>query len=65
MIKISKSIKIVKKDMDNENLTYFLSLTPKERLQHLEELRTKYINWQISDDLKPRLQRVYSITKRA
>lgn len=61
----NKSFRIVKKDRDNENLEYFLSLSHKERLVHLENLRTKYIKWQKSDDSKSRLQRVYSITKRA
>ena len=64
MNSINKPVRIVKKDKDNENLLYFLSLSQSERLEHLEALRTKYIKWQDSDDCKSRLQRVYSITKR-
>jgi len=65
MNKIRKSIRIVKKDKDNENLMFFLSLSPRERLEHLEELRTKYIKWENTNDSKSGFQRVYSITKRA
>ena len=65
MDRTNKPIRIIKKSKDDENLVYFLSLTHKERLEHLEELRTKYVKWQNSDDSKSRLQRVYSIAKRA
>jgi hypothetical protein len=64
MNKTSKSVRVIKKNKDNENLTYFFSLTNKERLEHLEELRTRYTKWQYPDDSKSGFQRVYSITKR-
>lgn len=59
-----KTIKIVKKHNDDENIKYFLSLSYSERLKHLEELRTRYIKWHHTNDYKSGLQRVYSIAKR-
>ncbi len=64
MIGTDKSIRIVRKESDDGNLLYFLSLSCSDRLKHLEELRTSYIKWQNSNDSKPRLQRVYTIVKR-
>lgn len=62
---LRKTIKIVKKGEDDENLKYFLGLSHKERLEHLELLRTEYIKWQKTDDSKQGFQRVYKIIRRA
>ena len=60
-----KTIKIIRKGKDHENLNYYLSLSSKERLEHLERLRTEYIKWQKVNDPKSGFQRVYTIIRRA
>lgn len=65
MKNLFKRVKIVKKGSDDENLKYYLGLSYVERLKHLEKLRTDYIKWKNTNDPKSRLQRVYTITKRA
>ena len=65
MNRIDKVVRVVKKNNDDGNIKYFLSLSHADRLEHLEMLRTEYIKWKNSNDPKSRLQRVYSITKRA
>jgi len=64
MNSLAKNIKIVKKGMDEENIKYFLSLTPKQRLEHLEALRTSYFKLNFSNDTQQGFQRVYNIVKR-
>lgn len=64
MIDAKKSIRIIKKGEDYGNLKYYLSLTHRERLEHLEQLRTHYIKWNNSDDCQSGFQRVYTIVKR-
>ena len=62
---MGKKISIVKKKEDDQNLIYYLSLSYKQRLEHLEQLRTSYIKWQGEHDSKSRFQRVYKVTRRA
>lgn len=62
---MERKISVIKKKEDEQNLIYFLSLSHKERLEHLEQLRTLYIKWQGAHDSKSRLQRVYTVTRRA
>jgi hypothetical protein len=64
MKNIKLNIKKVSRKNENEDLSYYLGLSYKERLELLENLRTNYIRWNSSDDNKPRFQRVYSVTKR-
>ena len=64
MNRFNKTIKIVRKGEDYENLNYYLILSPKERLEHLERLRTEYMKGQKVNDPKSRFQRVYKITRR-
>jgi hypothetical protein len=59
---MKKQIKIVKKGEDKENLKYWLSLSKKERLARLEEIR-KEINSQ-QYGTQQGFQRVYKIVKR-
>lgn len=47
---------------DDKN--FWLSKTPQERLSALESIRDLYIRL-VNNGIKPRLQRVYSVIKRA
>lgn len=60
---MEKQIKIVEKGQDQSNLKYWLSLSKKERLEQLEEMRQQ-IN---SDKYETRqgFQRVYRVIKRS
>jgi hypothetical protein len=60
-----KTIKVVKKKSDDENLSFYLKLSQLERLEHLEVLRLRYIEWYKSNDNKQGFQRVYNVVKRA
>lgn len=46
------------------DLQYWLTKTPQERLSALESLRDLYIKL-TNNGIKPRLQRVYTVTKRS
>jgi len=46
----------------NDDLAYWLSRTPQERLDAIEILRSQYIKWK---NVEPRLQRVCRVTERA
>jgi hypothetical protein len=60
---MKKQLKIVKKGKDKSNLKYWLSLSKKERLKHLEELRQEINNQKY--DTEQGFQRVYRIVKRS
>lgn len=59
---MKKKIKVVKKGQDQSNLQYWISLSKKERLEQLEEMRQQ-IN---SDKYETRqgFQRIYRVIKR-
>jgi|AntDeeMinimDraft_5_1070356.scaffolds.fasta_scaffold07168_2 hypothetical protein len=57
---MKKQVRIVKKGKDN--IAYWRSLTAKERLKKLEEMRQEIINAKYGTQQK--FQSVYSITKR-
>ena len=58
-----KIIKIVKKGDDEGNLLYWLSLSEKERMVELEEIRQQINRKKYGT--RQGFQRVYRITKRA
>jgi hypothetical protein len=41
---------------------YWLTKTPEERIEALEQIRTEFNNWRYG--VQPRLQRVYTIIER-
>lgn len=59
---MEKRVKIVKRGQDDGNLLYWISLTEKERMAELEQIR-EIINMQIYGT-QQRFQRVYRIVKR-
>lgn len=61
---MEKIIRIVKKGEDENNLLYWLSLNPIQRLKELEKMRQE-INLLFYHDSRQELQRVYRIVKRA
>lgn len=60
---MEKRVQIIKKGQDNSNYLYWLSLTPRERMSELEEIRN-IINVK-RYGTRQGFQRVYRITKRA
>ena len=60
---MKKQIRILKKENDEHNLMYWLSLTVRERMAELESMRQKINN--IKYGSRQGFQRVYRITKRA
>ena len=61
----SKVVRIISKGKDDTNLLYFASLSPYERLAHLEELRQRYNALISKDAATQRLQRIYRVVKQA
>lgn len=59
-----KEIRKVKKNEDSGDLKYYLSLSYKERLELLENLRSNYIKWNFTDVYKQGFQRIYKVVKR-
>lgn len=59
---VKERIKIIKKGADEENSLYYLELGKAGRLEHLEQLRTQYINWQ--NDSEQGFQRVYRVIRK-
>ena len=59
---MEKVIKITNKDKQENDLKYWLSKTPAERLQALEELRNQYLRTLPEDER--RLKRVIRVVKR-
>ena len=53
---------IYKKREEPDDLLYWLSRPPIERLKALEEIRQEYSTWKYGAE--PRLQRVYRVIKR-
>ena len=60
---MEKIIRVVRKGADESNLNYWASLTEKERMAQLEEIRNN-INQRFYGT-RQRFQRVYRIVKRA
>jgi hypothetical protein len=56
------AVNIVRKGKESD-LKYWLSKSPQERLEALEQIRSEYIKWKYGDD--PGFQRVYRIVKRS
>ena len=53
---------VYKKGQEPDDLQYWLSRPPIERLRALEEIRREYNTWKYGTE--PRLQRVYRVIKR-
>ena len=60
---MEKVVRIVKKGQDDSNLLYWLSLTPRERIRELEEMRTTVNRRMYGPDQG--FQRVYRVVKRS
>jgi hypothetical protein len=61
---MEKAVHKYKLGEEPNDLNYWLTKTPQERLSALEALRDLYIKL-INNGHKPRLQRVYTVTKRS
>ena len=61
-IKTPPPIRIFKKGEEPEDIFYWLSRPPFERIRALEEIRQQYNNWKYGTGLQ--FQRVYTIIKR-
>lgn len=61
--KMKKQIRIVKREEDESNLNYWVSLTVIERMRQLEEIRQQ-VNQRFYGD-RQEFQRVYQVVKRA
>ncbi len=60
---MKKQVRIVKKGRDNGNIEYWLSLTKKQRMRELQQMREQ-VNARVYGVGKG-FQRVYRIVKRA
>ena len=56
-------VRIYKKGEEPDDLIYWLSRPPIERIRALEEIRQQYNNWKYGTGLE--FQRVYRIVKRS
>ena len=59
---MEKQIRIVKRGQDDHNLQYWLTLSSKERMSELEQIRTQ-VN-QLKYGTRQGFQRVYCVVKR-
>ncbi|MBU2447220.1 MAG: hypothetical protein KJ666_16830 [Bacteroidetes bacterium] len=59
---MEKVAKIVSRKESQNDFSFWMSRTPQERISAIEILRQQYL--QLKKDAQPRLQRVYTITKR-
>jgi hypothetical protein len=60
---IDKSdVNIVRKGQESD-VKYWLSKSPQERLEALEQIRSEYIKWKYGDD--PGFQKFHRIVKRS
>ena len=60
---VEKVVKKVSLRQQPKDLSYWLAQPPEARISALEEIRREYHLWKYNAE--PRLQRVYSITKRS
>lgn len=60
--KIPPRVRIFKKGEEPDDIFYWLSRPPIERIRALEEIRKQYNDWKYGAG--PEFQRVYSIVKR-
>ena len=61
--KSQPTIRIFKKGQEPDDIFYWLSRPPIERIRALEEIRQQYNNWKYGSGLE--FQRVYTIVKRS